>query len=332
VSETWQGKQLAMGGGAPPLEMGGPAAAKSSSLWRDALARLLANKLAVAGALVILVLLLMAILGPYITPYDFLVQDLQSRNQAPTAAHWLGTDDLGRDVFSRVLYGARTATIVAFSTTLVSLTVGVALGALAGYAGGKTDSFIAWLIDMTMSVPTLLVAVVINMSLKAPVANWMEDMYLATKNPVFRQTIWADFALVFGALALIQWPGYARLIRGQILTIRNTNYVLAARSLGVPTVRILTRYVVPNALGPVIVSLSAGLGAAMVMESAFSFLGIGVRPPMPSWGNMISDGLRVWHLYPHLLAAPAAVLGIVTVAFGFLGDGLNDALNPRQWK
>lgn len=333
MSGTWQGKQLAMdGGAADDLEVSGRAAGKSSSLWRDALARLLANKLAVAGTLVILVLLLMAILGPYITPYDFLVQDLQSRNQAPTVAHWLGTDDLGRDVFSRVLYGARTATIVAFSTTLVSLTVGVALGALAGYAGGKTDSFIAWLIDMTMSVPTLLVAVVINMSLKAPVANWMEDMYLATKNPVFRQTIWADFALVFGALALIQWPGYARLIRGQILTIRNTNYVLAARSMGVPTVRILTRYVVPNALGPVIVSLSAGLGAAMVMESAFSFLGIGVRPPMPSWGNMISDGLRVWHLYPHLLAAPAAVLGIVTVAFGFLGDGLNDALNPRQWK
>ncbi|HSJ52552.1 MAG TPA: ABC transporter permease [Anaerolineae bacterium] len=313
------------------MELGGPAS-KSASLGRDAWARLISNKLAVAGMVVIAILLLMAILGPYITPYDFLVQDLQSRNQPPSAAYWLGTDDLGRDVLSRVVYGARTATIVAFSTTLVSLAIGITLGAIAGYSGGKKDSFIAWLIDMTMSVPTLLVAVVINMSLKAPVANWMEEMYLATKNPIFRQTVWADFALVFGALALIQWPTYARLIRGQILSIRNTNYVLAARSMGVPTPRILTRYVIPNALGPVIVSMSAGLGAAMVMESAFSFLGIGVRPPMPSWGNMISDGLRVWHLYPHLLAAPAAVLGIVTVAFSFLGDGLNDALNPRQWK
>lgn len=333
MSGTRDMKQTEMGRSTPPrFELGESAAGKSSSLWRDALARLIANKLAIAGMGVVLILLLMAIIGPYITPYDFLVQDLKSRNQPPSAAHWLGTDDLGRDVFSRILYGARTATIVAFSTTLVALTIGVALGSLAGYAGGKTDSFISWLIDMTMSIPTMLVAVVINMSLKAPVANWMEEMYLATKNPVFRQTIWADFALVFGALALVQWPGYARLIRGQIFAIRNSNYVLAARSLGVPTFRLLTRYVIPNALGPVIVALSAGLGSAMVTESAFSFLGIGVRPPMPSWGNMISDGLRVWHLYPHLLAAPATVLGVVTVAFSFLGDGLNDALNPRQWK
>lgn len=305
---------------------------QSSTLWRDALTRLLANKLAVVGLVVILILILAAIFGPYLTPYDFLAQDLTSRNQPPSAQHWLGTDDLGRDVFSRVLYGARTATVVAFSTTLVSLFLGILLGAVAGYAGGRTDTSIVWLIDLTMAVPTLLVAVVINISLKAPIASWMEDMYLSTKAPIFRQSVWADFVLVFGALALIQWPTYARLIRGQILSIRNTNYVLAARALGVPTRRILTRYVIPNALGPIIVAVSAGLGAAMVMESAFSFLGIGVRPPIPSWGNMISDGLRVWHLYPHLLAAPAAALGIATVAFSFLGDGLNDALNPRQWK
>jgi peptide/nickel transport system permease protein len=302
------------------------------SLWRDAFARLVANKLAVAGMMIVLVLFFTAILGPYITPYDFLSQDLKARNQPPSTAHWLGTDDLGRDVLSRTIYGARTATIVAFSVTAVSLMIGIVLGSMAGYAGGKTDSFIIWLADMTMSVPNLLLAVVINVSLKIPVSRWMDDMYLATKNTFFRQTIWVDFALVFGALALIQWPSYARLIRGQILTIRNKNYVLAARALGVPTRSILTRYVIPNAMGPVIVALSAGLGSAMVLESAFSFLGVGVRPPLPSWGNMISDGLRVWRSYPHLLAAPAGVLGIITVAFSFLGDGLNDALNPRQWK
>ena len=302
------------------------------SLWRDAFARLVANKLAVAGMMIVLVLFFIAIAGPYITPYDFLSQDLKARNQSPSTAHWLGTDDLGRDVLSRVIYGARTATIVAFSVTAVSLMIGIALGSVAGYAGGKTDSFIIWLADMTMSIPSLLLAVVINVSLKRPISAWMDDMYLATKNTFFRQTIWVDFALVFGALALIQWPSYARLIRGQILTIRNKNYVLAARALGVPTRSILTRYIIPNAMGPVIVALSAGLGSAMVLESAFSFLGVGVRPPLPSWGNMISDGLRVWRSYPHLLAAPAGVLGIITVAFSFLGDGLNDALNPRQWK
>jgi ABC-type dipeptide/oligopeptide/nickel transport system permease subunit len=305
---------------------------RRSSLWRDAFDRLVANRLAVVGMIIILLLFFTAIVGPYITPYDFLSQDLTARNQPPSAAHWLGTDDLGRDVLSRVIYGARTATIVAFSVTGVSLIIGIALGSVAGYVGGKVDSLIIWLTDFVMSIPSLLLAVVINLSLKTPLTYWMDDMYLATHNPLFRQTIWVDFALVFGALALIQWPSYARIIRGQILTIRNRNYVLAARALGLPRRRILVRYVIPNALGPIVVAVSAGLGQAMVLESAFSFLGVGVRPPIPSWGNMISDGLRVWRHYSHLLAAPAAVLGIVTVAFSFLGDGLNDALNPRQWK
>jgi len=314
------------------LSADGLADRRRYSLWRDAFERLVANKLAVAGMMIVLLLFFTAILGPYITPYDFLSQDLKARNQPSSKAHWLGTDDLGRDVLSRIIYGARTATIVAFSVTAVSLMIGIVLGSVAGYTGGKTDTFIVWLADMTMSIPRLLLAVVINVSLKIPISRWMDDMYLATKNTFFRQTIWVDFALVFGALALIQWPSYARLIRGQILTIRNKNYVLAAQALGVPTRSILARYVIPNAMGPVIVALSAGLGAAMVLESAFSFLGVGVRPPLPSWGNMISDGLRVWRNYPHLLAAPAGALGIITVAFSFLGDGLNDALNPRQWK
>jgi len=302
------------------------------SLWRDALDRLRANKLAVAGIIIVCILFFIAAFGPYITPYDFLSQDLSNRNQPPSHAHWLGTDDLGRDVLSRIIYGARTATVVALSVTGVSVLIGVVLGAIAGYMGGRADSFIIWLTDIIMSIPSLLLAIVINISLKTPVTNWMDDMYLKTHNPVFRETIWVDFALVFGALALIMWPPYARLIRGKILSVRNENFVLAARALGLSRRRILLRYIIPNALGPVIVQASAGLGQAMVLESAFSFLGVGVRPPIPSWGNMINDGLRVWRHYSYLLAAPSAVLGIVTVAFSFLGDGLNDALNPKGWK
>jgi len=132
-------------------------------------------------------------------------------------------------------------------------------------------------------------------------------------------------------LTLVLWPTYARLIRGQIMTNKNKNYVLAARALGVPNFLILTRYIIPNSLGPVVVQLSAGLGSAMLWESAFSFLGIGVNPPIPSWGNMIGEGMDYWRNSPHLLAVPALVLGLMTVAFSFLGDGLNDALNPRQW-
>ena len=183
-----------------------------------------------------------------------------------------------------------------------------------------------------MSVPNLLLVVVINASLKSPITNWMEAQYQATLNPFYRQTIWVDFLLVFGSMALISWPPYARLVRAQVLSIRSRPYITAAQALGLSNWIIMKRYVIPNALGPLIVSVSAGLGTAMVLESAFSFLGIGVNPPTPSWGNMISDGLRVWQHYPHLLAAPAAVLGLASVAFSFLGDGLNDALNPRGSK
>lgn len=302
------------------------------SLWRDAWSRLLRNKLAVAGLVMVVILAFAAAFGPMLTPYDFLSQDLDARNLAPGLAHWFGTDDLGRDVFSRVLYGSRTAFIIAVVVTAIAVAIGVTLGAMAGFFGGLFDKTVMWLTDMTMSVPNLLLVVVINASLKTPLSQWMEAQYLATLNPFFRETIWIDFILVFGSMALIAWPPYARLVRAQVLSIRSRPYITAARALGLTNRIILTRYVVPNAIGPLIVSVSAGLGTAMVLESAFSFLGVGVNPPTPSWGNMISDGLRVWQHYPHLLAAPAIVLGLATVAFSFLGDGLNDALNPRGSK
>ncbi|PKL20206.1 MAG: peptide ABC transporter [Spirochaetae bacterium HGW-Spirochaetae-4] len=302
------------------------------SLYKDAFNRLIANKLAVIGLVVILAIFIIAIFGPYITPYDFLDQDLMARNQSPSMKHWFGTDDLGRDILSRVIYGARTAVIVAVSVTMLSLIIGMAIGALGGYLGGKVDAFVVWFIDIVMSVPSLLLVIVINVSLKPRMVNWMDAQFLATHNEFYRNTILADFVLVFGSLALIKWPKAARIIRGQILSIKNKNYVLAAKALGVPTSKIITKYVIPNSIGPIVVFISATLGEAMVLESSFSFLGVGVRPPIPSWGNMISDGLRVWQLYPHTLAAPAAVLAVVTIAFSFLGDGLNDALNPRQWK
>ncbi|MET3898872.1 ABC-type dipeptide/oligopeptide/nickel transport system permease subunit [Devosia sp. UYZn731] len=311
-----------------PAELDEP----KTSLWRDAWYRLVRNKLAIFGLFVIVVLAFAAAFGPYLTPYDFLSQDLNARNSAPSWAHLFGTDDLGRDVFSRVIYGTRTAFVVAIVVTAIAVTIGVALGAIAGFFGGWFDRIIMWLTDVTMSVPNLLLVVVINASLKAPLAGWMEAQYLATLNPFFRETIWVDFILVFGSMALISWPPYARLVRAQVLSIRSRPYITAARALGLTTRIILLRYVVPNAVGPLIVSVSAGLGTAMVLESAFSFLGVGVNPPTPSWGNMISDGLRVWQHYPHLLAAPAAVLGLATVGFSFLGDGLNDALNPRGSK
>lgn len=315
-----------------PLQTADTAEEPPVSLWRDAWYRLKRNKLAVFGLIVVLILAFTAIFGPYLTPYDYLSQDLAARNAAPSLAHFFGTDDLGRDVFSRVVFGTRTAFLVAIIVTLVAVVIGLTLGAVAGFFGDPFDRIIMWLTDVTMSVPNLLLVVVINASLKSPITKWMEARYLETLNPFYRQTIWVDFILVFGSMALISWPPYARLVRAQVLSIRNRPYITAAQALGLSNWIIIKRYIVPNALGPLIVSVSAGLGTAMVLESAFSFLGIGVNPPTPSWGNMISDGLRVWQHYPHLLAAPAAVLGLASVAFSFLGDGLNDALNPRGSK
>jgi ABC-type dipeptide/oligopeptide/nickel transport system permease subunit len=305
---------------------------RPTSLWRDAWKRLKRNRLAVAGMVIVAALVLVAALGPWLTPYDFLSQNLDARNQTPSAAHWLGTDDLGRDVLSRLLFGARTAFLVAVCVTLIAVAIGVVLGGLAGFYGGLFDRFVMWFTDMTMSVPQLLLVVVINASLKQPISQWMEARYLESLNPFWRNSAVVDFVLVFGSMALISWPPYARLVRAQVLSVRNRPYVTAARALGLTNSIILRRYILPNAMGPLIVAVSAGLGTAMVLESAFSFLGVGVTPPTPSWGNMISDGLRVWTNHPHLLVAPAAVLAIVTVAFNFLGDGLNDALNPRGQK
>ncbi|MBB4510383.1 ABC transporter permease [Rhizobium leguminosarum] len=302
------------------------------SLWRDAWYRLKRNRLAIFGLVVVLILAFTAIFGPYLTPYDYLGQDLNARNVLPSMSHLFGTDDLGRDVFSRVVFGTRTAFLVAVIVTVFAVVIGLVLGAVAGFFGNPFDRAIMWLTDVTMSVPNLLLVVVINASLKSPISKWMEARYLETLNPFYRQTMWVDFILVFGSMALISWPPYARLVRAQVLSIRSRPYITAAQALGLSNWIIIKRYVIPNALGPLIVSVSAGLGTAMVLESAFSFLGVGVNPPTPSWGNMISDGLRVWQHYPHLLAAPAAVLGLASVAFSFLGDGLNDALNPRGSK
>ncbi len=305
---------------------------KPTNLWTDAWKRLKRNRLAVTGLGIVFALMLVAAFGPWLTPYDFLSQNLDARNLAPSLAHPFGTDDLGRDVMSRVIYGARTAFLVAVTVTIIALLIGIILGAIAGFYGGVFDKVMMWFTDMTMSVPQLLLVVVINASLKQPVAQWMEATYLQTMNPIWRNSALADFVLVFGSMALISWPPYARLVRAQVLSIRNRPYVTAARALGLTNGIILRRYVLPNAMGPLIVAVSAGLGTAMVLESAFSFLGVGVNPPTPSWGNMISDGLRVWTNHPHLLVAPALILAIVTVAFNFLGDGLNDALNPKGQK
>ncbi len=305
---------------------------KPFSIWQDSFGRMMKNKLVVISLVLIIILLFMAIFGPYITPYDYLAQDLTKRNESPSAMHWLGTDQLGRDVFSRVIYGARTASLVSLLVVFLSSLIGLVVGSIAGYVGGKVDFVLMWITDLIMAFPYLILGVVISVSLRPPLTEWMEDRFLATGNPIFRQTSFVDVFIVIIVITSTAWPPYARLVRSQVMMVRGQNYVTAARALGLSQMKIVRKYIIPNSIGPVIVQMSAGLGSAMLTESALSFLGIGIRPPIPSWGNMIQDGLLVWRTAPHLLVAPAVVLGLMTVAFSFLGDGLNDALNPKQWK
>lgn len=303
---------------------------KSRNLWRDAWRRLLLNRLATVGFVVVSCFLTVAILGPVIAPRDFLAQDVHRALEGPSADYWLGTDALGRDIFSRLIYGARTAAIIALTTTAISLMLGITLGLTAGFAGGRVDSFLMWFTDVTMSLPNILLAMLINATLKYKVSGWFDSLYERTRNPFFLDTRWVDFVLIFGALALISWPGYARLIRSQVLSGRSALYIEAARVTGASTPHIMTRHLLPNSLGPVVVAVTQGMGGAILLESSLSFLGIGVQPPNASWGTMLSESLTLWRSYPHLILAPAITIGLIQIAFVFLGDGLNDALNPRQ--
>jgi peptide/nickel transport system permease protein len=271
-----------------------------------------------------------AIFGPYIAPYDFLSQDISRQLQGPSSSNWLGTDALGRDILSRLLYGARTAALVAMITTVISLIIRVSLGTIAGFLGGRVDAFLMWITDITMAVPGLLLAMLVNTALLYPVQRWFSERYEETRNPFYLNTLWLDFVLVFGTLALIAWPEFARLIRGQVLSIGHMPYVESAQSIGASATTIMRRHIVPNALGPVVVAVTQSMGSVIVLESSLSFLGIGVQPPNASWGSMLADSLSMWATEPHLMIAPAATIGIITVAFVFVGDGLNDALNPRQ--
>lgn len=306
------------------------ASVRVRTVWGDAWNRLRQNRLSMLGLVIIVIFLFAAIFGRMLAPYDFLEQNIGNQLQPPSSGHLLGTDALGRDIFSRLLYGARTAAIVAFITTFISLTLGILVGTTAGFLGGKTDQLLMWLTDVTMSIPSLLLAMLVNTSLKRPITNWFQRLYEQTHNPAYLNTLWLDFVIVFGALALISWPGYARLVRGQVLGISQTVYVESARAVGSSTWRVMMRHIVPNALGPLVVAVTGGIGSALVLESSLSFLGVGIQPPNASWGSMLSDSLQLWRTAPHLMVAPAITIGTILLGFTFFGDGLNDALNPRN--
>ncbi|HEU5326744.1 MAG: ABC transporter permease [Thermomicrobiales bacterium] len=296
---------------------------RQRSLWIDAFDRFRRNKMAVGSLAFIIFVLLTAVFGPIISPYDPLRQNLLDVAKPPSMAHWFGTDSLGRDYLTRVMMGGRTAFLVAVVVTTITTVMGVLIGTSAAYWGRWFDNLIMRLTDIIMAFPHLLLAMFI--------AGTIRPRFLDLTKSItwLRGTGVADYLVVFGALAVVSWPGYARLIRGQVLSLVHSEFIAAERMLGASSWKIMRDHLIPNALGPVIVALSAQFGGAMLLESSLSFLGIGIQPPGASWGNMISDNLLTWRYQPHLLAIPGIVLTLVVLAFNFLGDGLNDALNPR---
>lgn len=256
------------------------------------------------GLAIVAITVLAALLGPAVTGADPAFQNLPLRLEGPSAAHWFGLDELGRDILARLLSGARISLLVGAAVVGISAAAGTVLGAIAGYYGGMIDEVVSRVCDVLMAFPGLLLAIAIVAVLGPSLTN------------------------VVLALTLIGWVGYARLVRGQVLRVRELEYVQAARALGAGTPRILARHVVPAALPALIVQATLGMGGAILAEASLSFLGLGVQPPTPSWGTMLNDGRSHLLDAPHLTIFPGLAIAVLVLGFNFLGDGLRDALDP----
>jgi peptide/nickel transport system permease protein len=260
----------------------------------------------VLAALFLAVVVFVAVFADLLAPHRYSHQDLEATLQAPSASHPLGTDNFGRDVLSRLIYGARVSLAVAVGVEAVELLFGLALGMLAGLKGGRLDNAVMRVTDLMFAFPDILLAILITGTLGKSLVN------------------------VFIALALVGWPGMVRLVRSQVLSLREKEFIEAARAMGASDGRIILRHLLPNILGPVVVAATVGMGTIILAESTLSFLGLGIQPPYPSWGSMINDGWAFRRSEPMLTVYPALCLALTIMAFNFLGDGLRDWLDPRS--
>ena len=282
--------------------------AEHSSLWLDAWRRLRRNRLSVFGVGVLVVVLLSATFGPLFSPYAYDQQDTALGASAPSAAHWLGTDTLGRDLLTRILHGGRVSLLVGVAATSVSLLIGVLYGAIAGFLGGRVDAWMMRIVDVLYALPFTICVIIL--------------MVLFGRN----------FILLFLAIGAVEWLTMARIVRGQILSLREKEFIEAAVVMGLRRRAILLRHLVPNALGPIIVYTTLTVPQVMLLEAFLSFLGLGVQPPMSSWGLLTKEGVETMEEFPWLLLFPSLALSITLFSLNFVGDGLRDALDPRASK
>ncbi|MCT4620602.1 MAG: ABC transporter permease [Marinisporobacter sp.] len=280
----------------------------SMTYWQDAWRRLKKNKVAMLGLCLIIIIFALAIAGPWFSSYTYSEQNLLAGNEGPSAEHWFGTDAHGRDLFVRVLYGARISLAVAVIATLVNFCIGVVYGGISGYMGGKVDNVMMRIVDVISTIPLVLYAIILMV------------------------VIGSGLKSIIITLGTIYWVKMARIVRGQVLSLKEQEYVLAAKTLGASTWRILLRHLIPNAMGVIIVTMTMQIPSAIFTESFLSFIGLGVSAPMSSWGSLASDSLGGLRSYPYQLFFPSAAICITMLAFNFLGDGLRDALDPRLRK
>lgn len=277
-----------------------------ASLWSDAYRRFLRNKLSLAAAIIILILVFMAVFAQWMTPYPYSEANFDDAWQFPSLSHPMGTDSIGRDYFSRIIYGARISLIVGLVAQLLSLGIGIPLGAIAGYKGGKADFLVMRLVDVMSVFPSLLFAILIMAWLGSGLTN------------------------VLIAIGVTGWVGVCRLVRAQFLSLREADFVRSARSMGASGSHIIIRHMLPNAIGPIIVGLAMGIPQAIFAEAGLSFLGLGINPPTPSWGQMVSSHLPNVIYYWHLALFPVFMIAITMLGFSLVGDGLRDALDPKM--
>ncbi|HEV2250311.1 MAG TPA: ABC transporter permease [Candidatus Limnocylindria bacterium] len=297
-------------------------ARKQRSLWADAWWRLRRNRAAMVGLAIIALTAFLAVFAPLIAPFDPTAIDTKANNMDPfwvssqyhDSKFPLGSDVLGRDILSRLIWSTRISLVVGLVPTMIIFTMGVTLGLTAGYFGGWIDNVLMRFTDVVYAFPDLLFVIIIMATLRN---TWLGD-------------IMGGLILIFVALAVVSWVGLTRLVRGQVLSLKEKEFIEAARATGVPTKRIMIRHLFPNALAPVIVSLAFAIPGAMLAESVLSFIGIGIRPPTATWGVMINEGFTVFAQSPWPVLMPAICISVVMLAFTFLGDGLRDALDPRM--
>ena len=283
-------------------------AEQGTSLWRDAWLRLRRNRLAVLGLTVLLLFISIAAVTPWIAPYDYAEQNLELGAAPPSAAHWLGTDIFGRDLLTQIMFGGRISLAVGFIATAVALLIGVTWGAIAGYMGGRVDAVMMRLVDIIYALPFMIFIVLLMV--------------------VFGR----NMLLLFLAIGAVEWLTMARIMRSQVQSLRQQEFIEAAISLGLPTAAIIRRHLIPNALGPIIVYTTLTIPSVMLLEAFLSFLGLGVQPPETSWGLLISYGAESMEEYPWLLVFPGLALTLTLFSLNFLGDGLRDALDVRGAK